>query len=625
MKIESSRVLAVLLAGATGCTAITDGPRDPDSGFGFDGGPAFLDDGGCHPFGGAGGGISGGGTGGGGPILDSSPVVEPARPPPAISGGTLAVLPDDTIVVADPDRDLVYLVDPDNRVVTLTLAPGEEPGRVAAGPGSRVFVALRRTGRVLELDVVTRAIVARHDVCQLPRGLGWSAARQTLYVACATGELTELTFDERGRAVTDTRFVAEDLRDVVVTEDGVLLSTFRTAQLLKRTHAHRLEAMASPQRSASPAFVNGLQKQVDFDPRVAWRLVPSAGGGAWMVFQRQLVNLADQLRCSFNTTYGGGLGVSIVQTGVAALSNTGTLSTPFSLTAPLPVDIAASADGRDLAIAAAGSEMVFTLGSNGELVQTALSERATPTAVGYRSNNLLVVFSREPAMLLFAYPRDSTSSVPTKISLSAVSVKSTGHEIFHRATTSGISCAGCHPEAGEDGHTWILPEGKRRTPSLRGGLIGTTPFHWAGDLKDMSSLMSEVLTRRMGGNIQSEERSTAALKWLDAQPAIPAPRTLSPEAIERGRVLFTSAAIGCASCHTGALGTNNANAQVGTGHSLQVPRLVELSYRAPFFHDGRVPTLAERFTALGGGDAHGHVSTLTAAETADLVTYLKSR
>jgi mono/diheme cytochrome c family protein len=123
---------------------------------------------------------------------------------------------------------------------------------------------------------------------------------------------------------------------------------------------------------------------------------------------------------------------------------------------------------------------------------------------------------------------------------------------------------------------------------------------------------------------QDEKHTGALLKWVDAQPALPAPSQLDAVAVQRGEALFTGAA-GCASCHSGPQGTNNANATVGTGESLQVPRLVELAYRAPFFHDGRVPTLAARFTDLGGGEQHGHTSQLSAQEVADLVSYLKSR
>src|SRR5581483_5473518 len=82
------------------------------------------------PVNGGGGGVVGGGTGGGGFVdgggstggfdedgggcgfsgSDSNPVVGAQLSPPAISGGTLAVMGDGTVVAADPDRDVVWLV-----------------------------------------------------------------------------------------------------------------------------------------------------------------------------------------------------------------------------------------------------------------------------------------------------------------------------------------------------------------------------------------------------------------------------------------------------------------------------------------------------------------------------------
>jgi mono/diheme cytochrome c family protein len=171
---------------------------------------------------------------------------------------------------------------------------------------------------------------------------------------------------------------------------------------------------------------------------------------------------------------------------------------------------------------------------------------------------------------------------------------------------------------------WKLPEGARRTPSLRGGLKGTAPFHWGGELSNMDTLMSEVMAHRMGGLNQSPARVAALEDWLEAQPALPAPSWLDARAVARGKALFEGAAE-CSTCHAGALGTNNATLEVGTGEALQVPRLVELARRAPYFHDGRIPTLAARFTPAGGGNRHGKVENLSSAEIDDLVAYLASR
>lgn len=206
--------------------------------------------------------------------------------------------------------------------------------------------------------------------------------------------------------------------------------------------------------------------------------------------------------------------------------------------------------------------------------------------------------------------------------MNAGSVFSTGHDVFHRATPKGIACASCHPEAGEDGHVWQFAEGARRTPSLRGGLAGTAPFHWSGDLADMSTLMRNVMNARMGGASQSAARTDALLGWLDAQPALRAP-PVNAEAAARGQALFESSETGCAACHAGPLGTNNTTVDVGTGGPFQVPRLAELAWRAPFLHDGSLPGLDAR--VLPVTDQHGKLSHLDATGRADLLEYLRTR
>jgi mono/diheme cytochrome c family protein len=325
--------------------------------------------------------------------------------------------------------------------------------------------------------------------------------------------------------------------------------------------------------------------------------------------------LPEAIGCA--SSYGSARGnQGTVHTVVSRLGSAGVETVAIARGVVLPVDLATSSDGQQMAIAGAGSSVAFWHATGGF---SARDIDGQPTAVGYWGAQA-IVFSREPAKLMFFNDEALVHSLP----LSDQSVFSTGHEIFHKGTPNAIACASCHPEAGEDGHVWTLPEGPRRTPSLRGGLMGTAPFHWTGDQPDVGALLKEVLTRRMGGAKQSPERASALLRWLNAQPALPAPAGVDPSAAERGRLLFAGEA-GCESCHTGPQGTNNANANVGTGGVFQVPRLVELGHRAPFFHDGRVATLAERFGALGGGELHGHTSQLSVGQIADLVSYLRAR
>ncbi len=230
-----------------------------------------------------------------------------------------------------------------------------------------------------------------------------------------------------------------------------------------------------------------------------------------------------------------------------------------------------------------------------------------------------VVFIREPAAIMFP---SSSGQVSDVISLLGVSVASTGHQIFHTATANQIACASCHPEAGDDAHVWLLPEGTRRTPSLRGGLSGTEPFHWSGEEADMPALVSDILVQRMNGPGQSAERSQALLSWLDQQLVLPAPPTDATKAAA-GAALFQA---NCTSCHAGDAGTNNSTVDVGTDGAFQVPRLHELWYRAPFMHDGRAATLADRFGPAGGTNhANANIAALSATQLDQLLEYLRSR
>ena len=177
-------------------------------------------------------------------------------------------------LAADPDRDFVYLINTGNYVYTLPLEPNDEPGRVAVGPPNRAFVALRGASAVVEIDLTTHAIVARHKVCPAPRGLAWSAAKNELYVACATGELTQLWFTSEGTRLTlqlaSQSHPADDLRDVIVVPDGVLISTFRNARVRKVTDDGAVSFQPAP---ADSDGLDESRPAKRFVPHVAWRMI----------------------------------------------------------------------------------------------------------------------------------------------------------------------------------------------------------------------------------------------------------------------------------------------------------------------------------------------------------------
>jgi len=254
-----------------------------------------------------------------------------------------------------------------------------------------------------------------------------------------------------------------------------------------------------------------------------------------------------------------------------------------------------------------------------------VSEQAT--AVAFAPTGTLVVQTREPArLLLFSNPRLSSGKVA--IDLGGESIADTGHDLFHRDAGAGIACASCHAEGGEDGHVWRFSGiGARRTQAVHVGLEGTQPFHWNGDMHDLTELMGEVFVTRMGGVHESAERQNALEGWLFALRPPPAMRDLSEPSAERGQKLFESGEVGCTACHSGEALTNNESFDVGTadGRRLQVPSLRGVAYRAPFIHDGCAATLRQRFDAsCGGGDLHGKTSQLSSEEIDDLVAYLQT-
>jgi mono/diheme cytochrome c family protein len=215
-----------------------------------------------------------------------------------------------------------------------------------------------------------------------------------------------------------------------------------------------------------------------------------------------------------------------------------------------------------------------------------------------------------------------------EIELGGESMRDTGHDLFHRDSGAGITCAGCHAEGGDDGHVWSFSTiGSRRTQSIYVGLAGTMPFHWDGDMKDLSVLMKKVFVGRMGGVMQSKDRLEVLESWMFSMRPPPAMVASDDAAAMRGKELFESSEVGCTSCHNGDALTNNESYDVGTAHGtkLQVPSLRAVGYRAPFIHSGCATTLAQRFDpACGGGDLHGRTSQLEPGQVDDLVSYLRS-
>jgi hypothetical protein len=605
------------------------------------------------------------------PTIPATPT-KAATPVPPISGGTLVVLADgNTAVASDPDRDQVYVVDLKGGVArTVVLQPGDEPGRVVEDGAGHAHVVLRRGGAIASIDPQSATVLARRSVCSAPRGIAYQAtggpASDVLEVACAGGEL--VTLPAGGGAAVRTVMLERDLRDVVVGPNGTLLvSTFRRAEAHVVGADGKETSVLTPGSGIVPSPM--LQNKT---PSVAWRMVSydATVGSVVMLHQTGVTDQIDPVAGGYAGFGCGG----IVQPGISILSP-GADSPPVAGGLgglSLVVDVALSPDKSKIAVAAAGNAdtpgaTTLLQASVGQMTQSAATASCLggdagvslgppppgPAAVGadggvgvsadggsvgggnpplgqpsvgqvvavaYSQSGVLFAQTREPANLWRA---DTGATINLATDLRA----DTGHLIFHANAGSGLACASCHPEGGEDGRVWtFVCAGQRRTQSIRGGISQTAPFHWDGSEHDFSHLMDDVFSGRMAGPMLSLDQKTALQTWVDTIPALPPTENLDPAAVARGSMLFNDSKVGCVTCHAGTLLTNNTTIDVGTGQPFQVPSLRGVSWRTPLMHNGCAPTLTDRFTnaTCGGGDKHGATSTLTPSQISDLTTFLQA-
>ncbi len=439
---------------------------------------------------------------------------------------------------------------------------------------------------------------------------------------------------------------------MVVDGNNILVSQFRKADVL--------DVNAT---TGTVDHVIHLPSVGGATPTVAWRMIPMSGGRALVVHQRarQDTNVVISSPGGYGSPPTGCTGilnaaVTIIDAGRGEVDTSTDVSGVV-----LPVDVAVGPSGQvDIASAGAtnadpsapsgtlgggssasrpavvqstvagssvGSAGVGTLGGGvvcdtGSAAESFHDGRQV-IAVAFDNRGRLITQSREPWEIAIDTPGGGVSHVP----LPGPDNEDTGQELFHRDAGGGIACASCHPEGEEDGHTWTFDTlGPRRTMNLSGGIGGSAPFHWTGDMADFQMLVNQVFVHRMGGPDLPASDVDQLESSIDTIPRRPVALAPNPAAVGRGHLLYDDPTVGCATCHGGPRLSNNATVNVGTGLALQVPSLVGIGDRAPYMHNGCAATLRDRFTdtACGGGDMHGHTSDLSSAQIDDLVAYMKT-
>jgi hypothetical protein len=188
----------------------------------------------------------------------------------------------------------------------------------------------------------------------------------------------------------------------------------------------------------------------------------------------------------------------------------------------------------------------------------------------------------------------------------------------------GMACESCHPEARTDGLSWRIESRTLQTPMLAGRIAGTHPFKWDGGDKNIDRSLANTV-RRLGGSGLSRVDRRHLTAYLESVPRPRAPSVRDHKAVERGKELFASKAVGCAGCHAGPALTDRRSYPLADDlPESDTPSLIGLAGSAPYFHDGSAATLEALLTDRGSVHGMGGTAALDKRQVADLVSYLET-
>ncbi|MEJ7735297.1 MAG: c-type cytochrome, partial [Polyangiaceae bacterium] len=137
---------------------------------------------------------------------------------------------------------------------------------------------------------------------------------------------------------------------------------------------------------------------------------------------------------------------------------------------------------------------------------------------------------------------------------------------------------------------------------------------------------------RLGGTGLQGPELDALVAYLDGMPgpaaAEGAASSAEQQLAHRGQELFFESRQGCAGCHIGGVGGDAGKHDVASGTKADLgkvfdtPSLRFIGASAPYFHDGRYPTLDALLSATDSG--MGHTAHLDARDRRALRAYLET-
>lgn len=501
--------------------------------------------------------------------------------------------------VADEDEDAVHTVDLDQRLEIARTDLDGRPSALLVLPDGRLAVTLRDDASIAVLSMIApnQPLLLRASInaADEPVALATSPDSKTLWVASGVGQSL----------------------------DGYALETLSKTASVALQREPRAVTISS---DGARAFVGYMSETgvsaIDLATRGATFVDVTAAGK----FTRQtfaLVRVDDKILAPLQLVTPGepmvissGYGSSVeppVEFDLAVLDGRTGIGSTMGFARSSERDCrlprgAAVDDKGNIAVACLGSNAIQVYNAKSELPSAATTYRAMqiagPTAVAFDPVHHTFVglasFTRRVQVIA------EKKSIP--IALSHAEGKglppdaAEGRKLFFaanddRISADGRACASCHADGRDDGLVWPTPKGPRQTVLLAGRLARPAPYGWDGKHESLAAHIKVTMANLQGTGLPA----TAIDKLAAYLVRLPAPpkrdHDLSPEE-KKGEALFASSKTGCASCHADNAAFDVASAtKVDKSKMFLAPSLRHVAASAPYFHDGRYPTLASMLRA----------------------------
>lgn len=496
----------------------------------------------------------------------------------------MTMLPNGELVIADGQRDRIFLLGLNGERMTRKreMEVGRDPRQLAASHRSSIFwVSLRGDRAVVAIDASTGEAIYRCPLPFAPHCLALDSQEQWLLASDAfRGQVAAIDV-RAGRILATHTFPGTNIRGLAFEPDA--------SHFLMVHQIVSERSVIEREQVRWGAFITNNVRRVPID-----------------VFLADTANATKRSELQFIGDFGKGAG------------------DPTRLLAPVENVVAVCLSG------------VHQIG-----LDTAWPLRFTRIPVGRRPIDL-AINSQGSTVYVANQFDDSISvvdvadrSVIRTLSLGRLPIATSemrGEVLFHDATLSldnWYSCQSCHT----DGHTNgvnadTFGDGgmgaPKNTPSLL-GVAQTGPWSWTGRFETLEDQIASSIEHTMQSpRTSSSVTSDLAAYLATLEPNGRANHDMDRTLVDLGRKVFVRR--GCTQCHAGETLTAKVVFDVGIhdgpgGNSrFNPPSLRGVANSAPYFHDGRAPSLEDVFLEFRhpAGDSNDE------SDLVALIAYLKS-